>query len=120
MYVILPWVKYHYKRLQIGVSNSPEILQQKMNNVFQGFEFIPAYIDELLLLRKLYRTYHVLKSEIALNKMKESGLKCNTEKSFFGQTKMKYLSFWVSYDGLNTVNKNIEAIKNITPYTSQN
>ena len=29
----------------MGVANSPEILQQKMNDLFQGFEFIRAYID---------------------------------------------------------------------------
>ena len=36
--------KYCYKRLPIGVANSPEILQHKMNDLFHGFEFIHAYI----------------------------------------------------------------------------
>ena len=26
-----------YKRLQMGVANSPEIFQQKMNDLFHGF-----------------------------------------------------------------------------------
>ena len=35
--VILSWIKYRYKRLPMGVSNSPENFQQKMNYLFQGF-----------------------------------------------------------------------------------
>ena len=40
--IILPWVKYRYKHIPMGVSNSLDIFQQKMNNLFQGFEFIRA------------------------------------------------------------------------------
>ena len=36
--IILPWGNYRYKRLSIGVSNSPEIFQEKMNEMFRGFE----------------------------------------------------------------------------------
>ena len=34
--IILPWGKYRYERLQMGVANSPHTLQQKMNDSFQG------------------------------------------------------------------------------------
>ena len=49
---IIPWGKYCYKRLPIGASNSPDILQQKMNDLFQKIEFISEYIYELLILTK--------------------------------------------------------------------
>ena len=50
--IILPWGKYRYKRLPMVVSNSPDIFQQKINDLFQGFEFIRAYIYELLIFLK--------------------------------------------------------------------
>ena len=50
--IILPWGNYRYKRLPMGVANLPEIFQQKMNDLFQGFEFISAYIEYLLILKK--------------------------------------------------------------------
>ena len=56
-----------------------------MNNLFQGFEFIRACIDGLLILTKVYWTDHVHKLELTLNKLKESGLKYDIEKSFFRQ-----------------------------------
>ena len=49
---ILPLVKYQHRRLPTGVNNAPHILQQKMNDLFQGFKFIYAYIDGLLVLTK--------------------------------------------------------------------
>ena len=70
----------------MGVANSPDILQQKMNDLFHGFEFIRVYIDDLLILTKGYWTDHVQKLELPINKLKGKGLKCNFEKSLFGQT----------------------------------
>ena len=84
----------------MGVTNSPEISPQKMNDLFHGFEFIRAYIYGLLILTRQYCTYHVHKSESTLNNLKVKGLKCNTEKSFFRQTEMEYLGFWATRDGV--------------------
>ena len=64
----------------MGVSTPPENFQQKMNDLFHGFEFISAYIDELLILKKLNWKYHVHKLELTLNKMNEEVLKCNIVK----------------------------------------
>ena len=47
--IILPWGKYRYKHLPMGVSNSPEIFQDKINQMFYGFEFIQAYTNGLLI-----------------------------------------------------------------------
>ena len=50
--IIFSMGKYRYKCLPMGVQNSPDIFQQKMNDLFHGFEFIRAYIDDLLILTK--------------------------------------------------------------------
>ena len=50
--IILPWVKYWYKFPPMVVSNSPDILQEKINEIFRGFEFIRAYIDYMLMITK--------------------------------------------------------------------
>ena len=36
--IIRTWGKYRYKRLPMGVSNSPDIFQEKMNKMFRGFD----------------------------------------------------------------------------------
>ena len=35
-----PWGKYWYKLLPMGVIDSPDIFQNKMNKMFHGLEFI--------------------------------------------------------------------------------
>ena len=50
-----------------------------------------------------------------LNKMKVKGLKCNIEKPFFGNTKMEYLGFWVTHNGIKPINRKIEDIINMAP-----
>ena len=67
-------VKYCYKCLPIGISNSPDIFQHKMNDLFHEFEFICAYIEELLIQTKGYRTNNVQTSELTINKLKEKDL----------------------------------------------
>ena len=59
--MILPWVKYSYKLLPMRITNSTDIFQHKMNDLFHGFEFIRAYMDNLLVLTKGYWINHVHK-----------------------------------------------------------
>ena len=58
----------------------------EMNDLFNGFEFIFGYIDDLLIITKGDFAYHVKKLKLTLNKLMEKGFKCNIEKSLFGQT----------------------------------
>ena len=46
-------------------------------------------------------------------------MKCDIKKSFFGKTEMEYLGFWVTRNGVKTVNKKIEPITNMAPSTSR-
>ena len=59
--IIIPWVKHRFKLLPMGIANYTVIFQQKMNDLFHGFEFIPAYIDDLLTLTKVDWTDNVHK-----------------------------------------------------------
>lgn len=50
--IVVQWGKYEYLKLPMGLCNSPNILQEKMNKLFAGFEYINAYIDNLLVIMK--------------------------------------------------------------------
>ena len=64
--------------------------------MFCGFEFILNYTDNLLIITKVYWCDHLENLEVKIQKLKKNGLKCNIKKSFFGQTEMEYLGFWVT------------------------
>ena len=55
-----------------------------------------------LVLTKGYWIYHLQKLELTINKLKGKGLKFNIGNSFCGMTKMEYLGFWGTHDGVNT------------------
>ena len=63
----------------MGVANSPEIFQHKMNDLFHGLNFIRAYIEDLLILTKEHWKNPAQKLKLTLNKLKEKGLKNNIE-----------------------------------------
>ena len=115
--IILPWVKYCYKRLPMGVPNSWEILERNMNDLFQLFESFLLYTDDILIPTKGDWTDHLQKNESTLNKLKEPGIRCNIEHSFLRQTKREYLAFRVTHDGVKPIEKKIN--KNMMPPTSQ-
>ena len=56
--------------------------------MFRGFEFIRAYIDDLLIIIQSYLYDKLNKLELVIKMLKDNGFKCNIEKSLFGQTKM--------------------------------
>ena len=116
--IVLMCVKYCYKCLTMGVANYRDILQQKMNDLFHGSEFFCAYIDDLLILTKGDWIDHVQKLELPLNKLNENVLQCNIAKSLFWKTKMGYLGFRVTRDGVKPTNKKIRVINNMSRPTS--
>ena len=77
----------------MGICNSPEIFQEKMNEMFRGFEFIRSYIDDLLIITKVDWYDHLNKLEQFLHNLKDNGLNCNIKRLFFRQTHMEYLGF---------------------------
>ena len=104
--IILTWGNYKYKYLPMGVCNSPDIFQEKMNEMIPRIEFIRACIDDLLIITKGNWYDNLNKLELVLKNLRENGIKCNIKKSFSGQTEMEYLVLWVTRTGIKTVNKN--------------
>ena len=38
--ILLPWGKYEYQKLPMGLCNSPDIFQEKMYKLFNGLEYV--------------------------------------------------------------------------------
>ena len=88
--------------------------------MFCGFEFIQDYTDNLLIITKVYWCDHLENLEVKIQKLKKNGLKCNIKKSFFGQTEMEYLGFWVTRTGIQPINKKVEAVVNMMTPNNKN
>ena len=116
--VVLPWGKYEYLRLPMGLCNSPDIFQEKMSDLMTGLEFARAYIDDLLVVSKGGFDTHLDHLEQVLTRLAEAGLKINASKSTFCKDELVYLGYLINREGVRPTMKKVEAIRNIaTPKT---
>ena len=113
--IVLPWGKYEYLRLPMGLCNSPDIFQEKMSTLMQDLEFVRAYIDDLLAITNSSFDDHLEKLDVVLARLREAGLKVNATKSFFARTELEYLGYWITRNGIRPTSKKINAISNIAP-----
>ena len=67
--VVLPWGKYEYLRLPMGLCNAPDIFQEKMANLMQDHKFVRIYIDDVLVLSNGTYEDHLQKVELVLSRL---------------------------------------------------
>jgi len=80
--IILPWGKYSYLRLPMGVSGSPDFFQERMTGLMASLEYIRVYIDDLLIITKDSYADHLSKLREVLQRLHTAGLRVNATKSF--------------------------------------
>ena len=113
--IVLPFGKFEYQRLPMGLCNSPDIFQEKMYNLMLELEYVRAYIDDLLVTTKGSFEDHLDKLEAVLIKLQGAGLKVNAKKSFFAREGLEYLGYWISREGIQPLTAKVEAIQRIAP-----
>jgi dihydroorotate dehydrogenase len=64
--IVLPWGKYKYKRLPMGIKIAPDVFQNVMSKLVQDKEYVKTYLDDLLILSNSSFKDHLLKLEMVL------------------------------------------------------
>jgi Reverse transcriptase (RNA-dependent DNA polymerase) len=111
--IVLPWGKYEYLRLPMGLYNSPDIFQEKMSELMFGLEFARAYIDDLLVDSKDSFENHLEHLEEVLPRLASAGLKVNVTKSHFCRDELEYLGYFINRKGVRPTMKKVEATMKI-------
>ena len=111
--VVLPWGKYEYLRLPMGLCNSPDIFQEKMSELMFGLEFARAYLDDLLVVSKDTFESHLIHLEEVFTRLASAGLKINASKSHFCCDELEYLGYLINRRGVRPTVKKVEAIMKI-------
>ena len=77
----------------MGICNSLDIFQEKISELFDGFDMVRVYIDDVLVTTK-NNLEDILKAlRRGLKIIAEAGLKLDAEKYLFGKTETEYLGF---------------------------
>ena len=101
--IVTPFGKYEYQRLPMGLSNSPDIFQEKISDLMSGLDFVRAYIDDILIISSSTWDDHLNKLDKVFSRLSDAGLKVNAKKSFFGKPELEYLGFWITREGIRPV-----------------
>ena len=113
--IILPWGKYEYQKLPMGLCNSPEIFQEQLSHLFRDLEYVREYIDDLLITSNSTVDDHLVKVDTVLAKLRKAGLKVNAKKSLFCKDQVEYLGYLMTRHGIKPQPKKVEAIHNMLP-----
>ena len=107
---VLPWGKYYYLRLPMGIAGAPDIFQEKMSDLMRSLEYIRTYIDDLVIITMGTFDEHLTSVEAVLKRLKRTKLRVNIRKSNFAQDKVEYLSYMLSREGISLQHKKVAAI----------
>jgi hypothetical protein len=111
--IVLPFGKYEYQRIPMGLCNSPDIFQEKMNELFDGLDYVRVYIDDVLCLTKGNYNDHLEKLERVFTRLRNGGLKVNAKKSFFARSELEYLGYWITRNGIKPLAGKVDAMLRI-------
>ena len=117
--IVLPWGKYEYQQLPMGIFNNPDIVQEKMSDLISDLEYVRAYIDNVLIITNDNWDDHLSKLDTVFTRLGAVGLKIYIQKSFFGHSATEYLGYWITCNSISPMPKKVEAILNLTPPTNQ-
>ena len=112
---VLPWGKYRYKVLPMGIKNSPDIFQEIMTNLFCDLDYTSTYIDDILIISAGTFADHLDKVQTVLQRLQKANFRANVRKCFFGQDSLEYLGYQITRQGIQPQPKKVEAIQKIKP-----
>ena len=94
----------------MGLCNSPDIFQEKMNDLMEGLEFARAYLYDILIISKGSFDEHLVHIEQVLTRLSAAGLKICMSKSKICRDNLEYLGYHISRKGIQPMTNKVEAI----------
>ena len=108
--IILPWGKYVYNKMPMGLKISADVFQRELSMLFQGMLYVLVYIDDILVITKGSYEQHLQAVEKVLRKLSEAGMQLNIDKSFFAKDQVDYLGYVISRSGITPQANKVQLI----------
>ena len=108
--IILPWSKYVYLKMPMGLNISADVFQRELSRLFQGMPYVLVYIDDILVITKGTFEQHLKAVQQVLEKLIEVGMQINVDKSFFATTEVDYLGYIINRKGITPQPSKVQII----------
>jgi len=116
--IVLPWGKYCYKRLPMGLSVAPDVYQERMAQIFADMPHIRVYLDDILIITSGDFSHHLETLRQVLQRLRAHNLQIHADKSSFCALETEYLGFILTPNGIRPQTSKVQAILNLAPPTT--
>ena len=107
-----PFGHFEYAMMPFGLSNAPATFQRLMNHIFQDRleNDILVYLDDIIVFSETYEE-HLASLNLALERLRKAGLKCQPRKCQLFRRKLVYLGHTVSTEGIAPEAHKLEVLR---------
>jgi predicted aspartyl protease len=106
----LPFGKFQYKRLPMGISTAPDEYQAAMTRILGDLsEFVIVYLDDILVFSNTMEE-HLSHLRAVFERLQEYDVTLNAKKCHFVRKEVNYLGYTLTADGIKPQAKKVAAI----------
>ena len=80
--IILPFGKYQYMKMPIGLKISADVFQREMSKLFEDLPYVLVYIDDLFIVTKASYEDHLEKLKEVFIRLRKKGVQLNAKNLF--------------------------------------
>lgn len=113
-----PFGRYRFNRLPFGIISAPEVFQKRNQKLFGDIRGVEIYFDDLIIAGKDAEEHDRILKQV-LDRAKDNNIKFNPEKFQFKVTKVKYMGFIISKEGIEADKSHIRAITELEQPTNK-
>ena len=114
-----PFGRYAFLRMPYGITSASEVYHRTMEQLFEGFEGLKLYIEDMIIYGK-DEAEHDERLSCVLQRAREVGLRLNKKKCTFSVNKILYLGDVLTEHGIEPDETKVSAINNMPAPQSKN